>query len=233
MMMTRHAWSAAARSSASCSALISATDSALRCAGRFMTRRSTPSVRSSIRTGVFSLLTAVAVAVPTIAASAMLAANSRARARLSAIRYGVSASRWSFRDRRRQCPESMNAGLWKMDSGLAAARRPGMTLWGTFVPARYHNTAYRIGLFLNAFCLTAMRQMPKRSASQAAPVTRRHKRAADMKTFSARPSDIDKKWTLIDADGLVLGRLASLIAMRLRGKHKPSYTPHMDCGDHI
>ena len=54
-----------------------------------------------------------------------------------------------------------------------------------------------------------------------------------MKTFSARPSDINKKWTLIDADGLVLGRLASLIAMRLRGKHKPSYTPHMDCGDHI
>jgi len=54
-----------------------------------------------------------------------------------------------------------------------------------------------------------------------------------MKTFSAKLSDIDKKWTLIDADGLVLGRLASLIAMRLRGKHKPSYTPHMDCGDHI
>src|SRR2546429_4530294 len=54
-----------------------------------------------------------------------------------------------------------------------------------------------------------------------------------MKTFSARPSDINKKWTLIDAEGLVLGRLASLIAMRLRGKHKPSYTPHMDCGDHV
>ena len=54
-----------------------------------------------------------------------------------------------------------------------------------------------------------------------------------MKTFSAKPSDIDKKWLLIDADGLVLGRLASLIAMRLRGKHKPSYTPHMDCGDHV
>jgi large subunit ribosomal protein L13 len=54
-----------------------------------------------------------------------------------------------------------------------------------------------------------------------------------MKTFSAKPSDIDKKWLLINADGLVLGRLASLIAMRLRGKHKPSYTPHMDCGDHI
>src|SRR5689334_19628122 len=55
----------------------------------------------------------------------------------------------------------------------------------------------------------------------------------DMKTFSAKPSDIDKKWWLIDADGLVLGRLASIIAMRLRGKHKPSFTPHMDCGDNI
>ena len=54
-----------------------------------------------------------------------------------------------------------------------------------------------------------------------------------MKTFSAKPSDIDKKWLLIDADGLVLGRLAALIATRLRGKHKPSYTPHMDCGDHV
>jgi large subunit ribosomal protein L13 len=54
-----------------------------------------------------------------------------------------------------------------------------------------------------------------------------------MKTFSAKPSDIEKKWLLIDADGLVVGRLAALIAMRLRGKHKPSYTPHMDCGDNI
>ncbi|HEX9534116.1 MAG TPA: 50S ribosomal protein L13, partial [Stellaceae bacterium] len=54
-----------------------------------------------------------------------------------------------------------------------------------------------------------------------------------MKTFSAKPSDIDKKWSLIDADGLVLGRLASIIAMRLRGKHKPSFTPHMDCGDNV
>src|SRR5579862_1853822 len=53
------------------------------------------------------------------------------------------------------------------------------------------------------------------------------------KTYSAKPSDLDKGWVLIDADGLVLGRLASIIAMRLRGKHKPSYTPHMDCGDHI
>ena len=54
-----------------------------------------------------------------------------------------------------------------------------------------------------------------------------------MKTFSAKPSDIEKKWLLVDADGLVLGRLASVLAIRLRGKHKPSYTPHMDCGDNI
>jgi large subunit ribosomal protein L13 len=54
-----------------------------------------------------------------------------------------------------------------------------------------------------------------------------------MKTYSAKPSELDKKWVLIDADGLVLGRLASIIANRLRGKHKPSYTPHMDGGDHV
>jgi large subunit ribosomal protein L13 len=54
-----------------------------------------------------------------------------------------------------------------------------------------------------------------------------------MKTFSATPKDIEKSWIIIDADGLVVGRLAVLIATRLRGKHKPSYTPHMDCGDNI
>lgn len=54
-----------------------------------------------------------------------------------------------------------------------------------------------------------------------------------MKTLSLKPSEIEKKWILIDADGLVLGRLASQIAMRLRGKHKPTYTPHMDCGDNV
>ena len=52
-------------------------------------------------------------------------------------------------------------------------------------------------------------------------------------TFSARPPDIEKKWVLIDAKGLVAGRLASLIAMRLRGKHKASFTPHMDDGDNV
>ncbi len=54
-----------------------------------------------------------------------------------------------------------------------------------------------------------------------------------MKTYSAKPAEIEKKWFLIDADGLVLGRLASQVALILRGKHKPSYTPHMDCGDHV
>ncbi len=54
-----------------------------------------------------------------------------------------------------------------------------------------------------------------------------------MKTYSARPSEVEKKWILVDAEGLVLGRLASIIANRLRGKHKPIYTPHIDCGDNV
>jgi large subunit ribosomal protein L13 len=52
-------------------------------------------------------------------------------------------------------------------------------------------------------------------------------------TYSAKPAEIVKKWVLIDAEGVVLGRLASIVANRLRGKHKPSYTPHMDCGDNV
>ncbi len=54
-----------------------------------------------------------------------------------------------------------------------------------------------------------------------------------MRTYSAKPSEIERKWYVVDADGLILGRLATQIASRLRGKHKPSYTPHIDCGDHI
>ena len=54
-----------------------------------------------------------------------------------------------------------------------------------------------------------------------------------MKTFTATPADIEKQWIIIDAEGVVLGRLASIVAMRLRGKHKPSFTPHMDCGDNV
>jgi large subunit ribosomal protein L13 len=54
-----------------------------------------------------------------------------------------------------------------------------------------------------------------------------------MKTFSAKPAEVTKNWVLIDASGLVVGRLASLVAMRLRGKHLPTYTPHVDCGDNV
>ena len=54
-----------------------------------------------------------------------------------------------------------------------------------------------------------------------------------MNTYSAKPAEVERKWWLIDADGLVLGRLASIVAMRLRGKHKALYTPHIDCGDHV
>jgi large subunit ribosomal protein L13 len=54
-----------------------------------------------------------------------------------------------------------------------------------------------------------------------------------MKTYSARPAEVEKKWVLIDADGLVVGRLAALIASRLRGKHKAIFTPHVDTGDNI
>ncbi|CAO3409883.1 LSU ribosomal protein L13p (L13Ae) [Azospirillum largimobile] len=54
-----------------------------------------------------------------------------------------------------------------------------------------------------------------------------------MKTFNLKPTEIEKKWYVVDADGLVLGRLASILANILRGKNKPTYTPHMDCGDHV
>ncbi len=54
-----------------------------------------------------------------------------------------------------------------------------------------------------------------------------------MKTYSAKPQDIRRQWHLIDADGKTLGRISTEIARRLRGKHKPEYTPHMDTGDYI
>lgn len=54
-----------------------------------------------------------------------------------------------------------------------------------------------------------------------------------MRTYSAKPADVDKKWYVVDAEGVVLGRLAVEISRRLRGKHKPGYTPHIDCGDNI
>jgi large subunit ribosomal protein L13 len=54
-----------------------------------------------------------------------------------------------------------------------------------------------------------------------------------MKTYSASRKDVTRKWWLIDAEGVVLGRLAATVANILRGKHKPMYTPHVDCGDHV
>lgn len=54
-----------------------------------------------------------------------------------------------------------------------------------------------------------------------------------MKTFTATPADIEKKWILIDAEGIVLGRLATIVANILRGKNKPTFTPHMDMGDNV
>lgn len=54
-----------------------------------------------------------------------------------------------------------------------------------------------------------------------------------MKTYSVKPADIKKQWVIVDAADQNLGRLASQVAYVLRGKHKPSFTPHMDCGDHV
>lgn len=54
-----------------------------------------------------------------------------------------------------------------------------------------------------------------------------------MQTYSAKPAEVEKKWLIIDAEGVVLGRLASQIAKLLRGKHKPIFTPHIDTGDHV
>jgi large subunit ribosomal protein L13 len=52
-------------------------------------------------------------------------------------------------------------------------------------------------------------------------------------TASLKPAEVEKKWIVIDAENAIVGRLASFIAMRLRGKHRPDYTPHVDCGDFV
>ena len=69
--------------------------------------------------------------------------------------------------------------------------------------------------------------------AKAATAKRTTTKSAVRKTWTATPADIKKEWCVIDAEGLILGRLASLIAVRLKGKHKAIYTPHMDCGDHV
>ena len=66
-----------------------------------------------------------------------------------------------------------------------------------------------------------------------ASLTKQKGKKMVQKTYSAKPSEIDAKWYVIDATDIVLGRLSAVIATYLRGKHKPMYTPHMDCGDHI
>jgi len=58
-------------------------------------------------------------------------------------------------------------------------------------------------------------------------------KALSKTTRSIKPAEVEKKWHLIDAEGLVVGRLATIVANILRGKHKPSFTPHVDCGDHV
>ena len=54
-----------------------------------------------------------------------------------------------------------------------------------------------------------------------------------MKTFTLKAADLEHRWHVVDADGVVLGRLASRVAQLIRGKHKPTFTPHMDCGDYV
>ncbi len=54
-----------------------------------------------------------------------------------------------------------------------------------------------------------------------------------MKTYSAKPAEVEKGWIVVDAEGAVVGRLAAFVASRLRGKHRPDYTPHVDCGDNV
>lgn len=54
-----------------------------------------------------------------------------------------------------------------------------------------------------------------------------------MKTYNAKMAEVEKKWVVIDGEGLVVGRLASIVANRLRGKHLPTYTPNVDCGDNV
>jgi large subunit ribosomal protein L13 len=90
-------------------------------------------------------------------------------------------------------------------------------------------------------CLTFWRSLANSASDGAAHVRRLShfkERINAMKalmktTKSAKPAEVEKKWHLIDADGLVVGRLATIVANILRGKHKPSYTPHVDCGDHV
>ncbi len=107
---------------------------------------------------------------------------------------------------------------------------------------RYHNTSCEIGRF-SVLCgssgLTNASSRPyKRGPDRPAARGVRFTRETDFafmfgKTHSTKTADVEKKWLLIDAKGLIVGRLATIVAMRLRGKHKPSFTPHIDDGDNV
>jgi len=77
-----------------------------------------------------------------------------------------------------------------------------------------------------------MSPLPRVASALASGDLSQHK-VPDMTTYSAKPAEVEKKWIMIDASGLVVGRLATIVAMRLRGKHKPTYTPHVDDGDNV
>jgi large subunit ribosomal protein L13 len=109
----------------------------------------------------------------------------------------------------------------------------------------YHNTTSTNAPLLLAFAATIFRvlALTRRSPRlyKAAPDRPARVRPALLygtrlmfgKTHSTKTADVEKKWLLIDGKGLVVGRLATIVAMRLRGKHKPSFTPHIDDGDHV
>lgn len=90
---------------------------------------------------------------------------------------------------------------------------------------RYHHTARKKSRNFGPLRLTA------RGIAHIRPVALME--FIPMTTYSAKASEIEKKWVVIDATGLVVGRLAALVALRLRGKHKATFTPHMDCGDNV
>lgn len=88
------------------------------------------------------------------------------------------------------------------------------------------------GRYLAGFAAAAFARRSAADMNFAGPAGLKTEKV-DMKTYAMKPAEADKGWTLIDAEGLVVGRLASIIATRLRGKHLPAYTPHVDCGDHV
>jgi large subunit ribosomal protein L13 len=89
---------------------------------------------------------------------------------------------------------------------------------------------FRVAFFLGAQATQSKQQETPLAGS---PANGDQMRDNIMSTFVQKPAEVEKKWILIDADGLVVGRLASIIANRLRGKHKPTFTPHVDDGDNV